>query len=57
MPVPPTRSSQQAETAPVYLKQLCDIGVLHEQSAGKEKLFVHPKLMTQPAHTFKPHVG
>jgi len=55
--VPPTRSLQQAETAPVYLKQLCDIGVLHEQSAGKEKLFVHPKLMTQPAHTFKPHVG
>jgi Fic family protein len=33
------------QTASVYLKQLVDIGVLQEQQVGKEKLFVHPKLM------------
>lgn len=46
------------QTASVYLKQLCDIGVLTEQTAGKEKLFVHPKLiqlMTQPAHSYTPY--
>jgi len=33
------------QTASVYLKQLADIGVLNEIQAGKEKLFVHPKLI------------
>lgn len=33
------------QTASTYLKSLCDIGVLEEQNVGKEKLFVHPKLM------------
>lgn len=33
------------QTASVYLKQLCDIGVLQELKAGREKLFIHPKLM------------
>ncbi len=33
------------QTASVYLKQLSDIGVLYEIQAGKEKLFVHPKLI------------
>lgn len=33
------------QTASEYLKKLCDIGVLEELEAGKEKLFVHPKLM------------
>jgi Fic family protein len=33
------------QTASVYLKQLVDIGTLQEISSGKEKLFVHPKLM------------
>ncbi|MDT0594669.1 protein adenylyltransferase Fic [Glaciecola petra] len=33
------------QTASVYLKQLVDIGVLRELNKGKEKLFVHPKLM------------
>ena len=33
------------QTASVYLKKLCDIGVLREQQAGREKLFVHPNLM------------
>jgi len=43
------------QTASVYLKQLCDIGVLTEIQAGKEKLFVHPKLvqlMIDDKHTF-----
>jgi Fic family protein len=33
------------QTASEYLKQLADIGVLQEVQAGKEKLFVHPKLI------------
>jgi Fic family protein len=34
------------QAASRYLKAFVDIGVLREQSFGKEKLFVHPKLMT-----------
>jgi Fic family protein len=33
------------QTASVYLKKLVEIGVLVEQQAGREKLFIHPKLM------------
>jgi Fic family protein len=33
------------QTASEYLKQLAGIGVLQEVQAGKEKLFVHPKLI------------
>ena len=33
------------QTASVYLKQLADIGVLKEQKVGREKVFIHPKLM------------
>ena len=33
------------QAASEYLKQLASIGVLHEQAVGREKLFVHPKLM------------
>ena len=33
------------QTASVYLKQLVEIGVLEEMTVGKEKLFVHPKLL------------
>lgn len=33
------------QTASVYLKQLVEAGVLTELDAGKEKLFLHPKLM------------
>lgn len=29
-----------------YLKELCDIGVLSEISLGRDKLFIHPKLMS-----------
>ncbi len=38
------------QTASVYLKQLCDIGVLTEMKEGKEKLFVHPKLVQLMTH-------
>ena len=31
------------QTASVYLKQLCDIGVLKEIKSGRENIFVHPK--------------
>jgi len=34
------------QAASRYLKALVDIRVLREQAFGKEKLFVHPKLMT-----------
>lgn len=33
------------QTASVYLKQLCEIGMLHEIKAGREKLFLHPNLL------------
>jgi Fic family protein len=53
-----SRDIAKRQTASVYLKQLCDIGVLNEFQAGKEKLFVHPKLiqlMTQDGHRFEPY--
>ena len=34
------------QTASKYLKELCDIGVLSEISLGRDKLFIHPKLMS-----------
>ena len=46
------------QTASVYLKQLTEIGVLNEIQAGKEKLFVHPKLiqlMTEDNNNFEPY--
>jgi Fic family protein len=33
------------QTASVYLKQLCDIGVLREIKSGRENIFVHPKYL------------
>ena len=33
------------QAASRYLKQLVDIGVLREITAGREKLFIHPKLL------------
>ncbi len=36
----------QRQTASVYLKDLCKIGVLKEIKAGREKLFINPRLMT-----------
>lgn len=43
------------QTASVYLKQLCEAGVLQEVKVGREKLFIHPKLMrllTQDSNEF-----
>lgn len=31
------------QTASVYLKQLCDLGILKEVKSGRENIFVHPK--------------
>ena len=33
------------QTASVYLKRLVDIGVLQETKVGRDKLFIHPKLI------------
>jgi Fic family protein len=33
------------QTASVHLKALVEIGVLEERSVGREKLFIHPRLM------------
>ena len=46
------------QTASVYLKVLCDIGVLKEEKVGREKLFIHPKyvqLLTGDSHQFSPY--
>jgi len=46
------------QTASVYLKELVKIGVLEEKSVGREKLFIHPKLMrllTREANDFAPY--
>ncbi|WP_460857817.1 hypothetical protein [Rheinheimera gaetbuli] len=46
------------QTASVYLKQLVDAGVLQEIVSGKEKLFVHPRLvqlMTQDSNELIPY--
>lgn len=44
------------QTASVYLKQLCDIGVLEEQKVGREKIFLHRKflaLLTRDSNEFE----
>ncbi|OBP14149.1 addiction module protein [Rheinheimera sp. SA_1] len=49
------RDIAKRQTASIYLKQLADLGVLQEIDSGKEKLFVHPRLMTlmtKDSHTF-----
>ena len=38
------------QTASVYLKALSSIGVLEERTVGREKIFVHPKLMQLLTH-------
>jgi len=52
------RNVAKRQTASEYLKALCDIGVLAEQSAGREKLFIHPKLLnllTREKNEFIPY--
>jgi Fic family protein len=46
------------QTASVYLKDLVRIGVLEEKAVGREKLFIHPKLMrllTRDPNEFAPY--
>ena len=46
------------QAASRYLKALAAAGVLREQAVGKEKLFVHPKLMkllTRDGNAFEPY--
>ena len=48
----------ERQTASVYLKELVRIGVLEEKPVGREKLFIHPKLMrllTRDANNFAPY--
>jgi Fic family protein len=48
----------ERQTASRYLKELSSIGVLWEQGAGREKFFVHTKLMellTRDKNTFSPY--
>ena len=40
------RDIAKRQTASAYLKQLTDVGILQEINSGKEKLFMHPRLMT-----------
>ena len=50
----------QRQTASRFLKHLVDKGVLKEHSAGREKLFIHPKLMlllTRDNNSFIPYQG
>lgn len=45
------------QTPSTYLKNLVDIGVLQERQAGREKLFVNPRLMylmTEDSNTPEP---
>jgi len=47
------------QTASRYLKELCQIGVLQEVKSGREKLFVHPKLirlMTLDGNNIAPYL-
>lgn len=48
------------QTASEYLKKLVSIGVLVEQQVGRERLFIHPKLiwlLTTNNTQFKPYMG
>lgn len=48
----------QRQTASRHLKSLVEAGVLREMSLGKEKLFIHPKLMqllTRDSNSFVPY--
>jgi Fic family protein len=48
----------QRQAASRYLHDLADLGVLREMPVGKEKLFIHPKLMEligRDDHVFEPY--
>ena len=48
----------ERQAASRYLKQLVEIGVLEEKAMGREKLFLHPKLLrllTRESNSFLPY--
>jgi Fic family protein len=48
------------QTASTYLKALCDVRVLREVKAGRDKVFVHPKfieLLASDEHRFQEYGG
>jgi Fic family protein len=48
----------ERQAAARYLKQLAEVGVLEELPVGREKLFIHPKLMkllTRESNKFTPY--
>jgi Fic family protein len=48
----------QRQAASRYLHDLADLAVLREMALGKEKLFIHPKLMdliSRDDHVFEPY--
>lgn len=52
------RDIAKRQTASVYLKQLVDIGVLEEETCGKEKVFIHTnlvRLMSQDSNRILPY--
>ncbi|WP_072821394.1 protein adenylyltransferase Fic [Modicisalibacter ilicicola] len=52
------RDIARRQTASSYLQQLCAVGVLEEVHAGREKLFMHPKLiklMTEDGNEVTPY--
>jgi hypothetical protein len=47
------------QTASVHLKKLVEIGVLREMESGKDKLFIHSKLMQlliRDSNEFEPYL-
>ncbi len=52
------RSLAGRQAASRYLKSLVEIGILEEKAIGREKLFIHPKLMQllrDETNSFKPY--
>jgi hypothetical protein len=52
------KNTARRQAASRYLKQLVEIGVLQERTVGREKLFIHPKLMhllTRDDNTVTPY--
>ncbi|MCH7683450.1 MAG: hypothetical protein IIB35_07050, partial [Gemmatimonadetes bacterium] len=50
----------ERQAASRYLKALVSIGVLQEQAMGRERLFVHPRLLallTTDTNTFASYAG
>jgi hypothetical protein len=53
------KSVAQRQAASRYLHDLTTLGVLREMPLGKEKLFIHPKLMQligRDSNQFQPYV-